>query len=100
VRLDRRHRIWAALSGLHPQTGLVPIRLNGLRVNTLFPSDGQGLPAMRSAQRPPWLVAGETGTEFFTTFIAAIPDGSPTQVVDDAGRAGRGGRTSSQSKVN
>jgi muconolactone delta-isomerase len=40
-----------------------------------------------SAQRPPRAAAGETGTEFFATFIAAIPDGTPTQVVNDA-RAG------------
>jgi muconolactone delta-isomerase len=45
-----------------------------------------------SAQRPPWPAAAETGTEFFTTFIAAIPDGTPTQVVDDA-RAGEARRT-------
>jgi muconolactone delta-isomerase len=45
-----------------------------------------------SAQRPPWPSAGETGMEFFTTFIAAIPDGTPTQIVDDA-RAGEARRT-------
>jgi muconolactone delta-isomerase len=37
-------------------------------------------------------VAGETGTEFFTTFVAAIPDGTPAQVVSDA-RAGEARRT-------
>jgi muconolactone delta-isomerase len=45
-----------------------------------------------SAQRPAWPAAGETGTEFLTTFIAAIPDGTPTQVLDDA-RAGEARRT-------
>jgi hypothetical protein len=43
-------RIWAALAALHPQTGLVPSRLNGLRVDALFPSDEQGLPG--DALRP------------------------------------------------
>ncbi len=37
-----------------------------------------------SAQRPPRPAAGQTGAEFFTTFIVAIPDGTPTQVVNDA----------------
>src|SRR5437764_14502369 len=32
-------RIWAALSGLHPQTGLVPIQLDGLRGDTNRPWD-------------------------------------------------------------
>jgi muconolactone delta-isomerase len=36
--------------------------------------------------------AGETGMEFFTTFVVAIPDGTPTQVVNDA-RAGEARRT-------
>jgi muconolactone delta-isomerase len=45
-----------------------------------------------SAQRPPRPAAGETGTEFFTTFVAAIPDGTPAQVVKDA-RAGEARRT-------
>jgi hypothetical protein len=43
-------RVWAALSELHPQTGLVPIQLDGLRVDTLFPSDRRGLPG--DALRP------------------------------------------------
>jgi len=43
-----------------------------------------------SAERPP--AAGATGTEFFTTFVAAIPDGTPALVVDDA-RAGEARRT-------
>jgi hypothetical protein len=30
-------RVWAALSELHPQTGLVPIRLDGLRGDTMAP---------------------------------------------------------------
>jgi hypothetical protein len=37
-------RVWAALSELHPQTGLVPIQLDGLRVDSMFPRDRQGLP--------------------------------------------------------
>ncbi len=37
-----------------------------------------------SAQRLPRPAAGETGTEFITTFIIAIPDGTPTQVVNEA----------------
>jgi muconolactone delta-isomerase len=45
-----------------------------------------------SAQRPPRAAAGEPGTEFFTTFILAIPDRTPTQVVNDA-RAGEARRT-------
>ncbi len=45
-----------------------------------------------SAQRPPQPRAGETGTEFFTTFIVGIPDGTPAQAVDDA-RAGEARRT-------
>ena len=45
-----------------------------------------------SAQRRPWPAAGETGTEFFTTLIAAIPGGTPAQVVNDA-RAGEARRT-------
>jgi hypothetical protein len=43
-------RVWHALSGLHSQTGLVPIQLDGLRVDSLFPSDRQGLPG--DALRP------------------------------------------------
>ena len=43
-----------------------------------------------SAERPP--AAGATGTEFFTTFVAAIPDGTSALVVDDA-RAGEARRT-------
>lgn len=45
-----------------------------------------------SADRPPRPAAAEAGTEFFTTFIAAIPDGAPAQVIDDA-RAGEARRT-------
>jgi muconolactone delta-isomerase len=46
-----------------------------------------------SAQRRPRPAAGETGTEFFTTFIGhRHPDGTPTQVVEDA-RAGEARRT-------
>jgi muconolactone delta-isomerase len=45
-----------------------------------------------SAQRPPRPAAGQTGTEFFTTFIAAIPEGTPTQVVNEA-RADEARRT-------
>jgi muconolactone delta-isomerase len=44
------------------------------------------------AQRPPRPAAGQAGTEFFTTFVTAIPDGTPTQAVDDA-RAGEARRT-------
>jgi hypothetical protein len=51
-------RVWAALSELHPETGLVPIQLHGLRVDSMFPSDRQGLPG--DALRP-W----DNG-EFFT----------------------------------
>jgi hypothetical protein len=43
-------RIWAALSELHPQTGLVPVQLDGMRLDTLSPSDRQGLPG--DALRP------------------------------------------------
>jgi hypothetical protein len=43
-------RVWAALSELHPRTGLVPIQLDGLRVDSLFPGDRQGLPG--DALRP------------------------------------------------
>ena len=43
-------RVWAALSELHPQTGLVPVQLDGLRVGSLFPGDRQGLPG--DALRP------------------------------------------------
>jgi hypothetical protein len=39
-----------ALSELHSQTGLVPIQLDGLRVDSMFPSDRQGLPG--DALRP------------------------------------------------
>jgi muconolactone delta-isomerase len=45
-----------------------------------------------SAQRPPQAAAEETGTEFFTTFVVAIPDGTPAQVVKDA-EAGEARRT-------
>ena len=45
-----------------------------------------------SAQRPPRPAAGQVGTEFFTTFVAAIPDGTPAQTVNDA-RAGEARRT-------
>jgi hypothetical protein len=43
-------RVWAALSELHPQTGLVPILLDGLPVGTMLPNDRQGLPG--DALRP------------------------------------------------
>jgi hypothetical protein len=43
-------RVWAALSELHPRTGLVPIQLDGLRSGSLFPRDRQGLPG--DALRP------------------------------------------------
>ena len=43
-------RVWAALSELHPRTGLVPIQLDGLRSGSLFPGDRQGLPG--DALRP------------------------------------------------
>jgi hypothetical protein len=43
-------RVWAVLSGLHPRTGLVPIQLDGLRVDTLSLGDRQGLPG--DALRP------------------------------------------------
>ena len=45
-----------------------------------------------SAQRRPRLAAGQVGTEFFTNFVAAIPDGTPAQAVNDA-RAGEARRT-------
>ena len=45
-----------------------------------------------SAQRPPRPTAGQAGTEFFTTFVVAIPDGTPAQAVDEA-RAGEARRT-------
>lgn len=45
-----------------------------------------------SAHRPPQPMAGAAGTEFFTTFIAVIPDGAPAQVVNDA-KAGEARRT-------
>jgi muconolactone delta-isomerase len=45
-----------------------------------------------SAQRPPRPGAGETGTEFLTTFVAGIPDGTPARAVSDA-RAGEARRT-------
>jgi hypothetical protein len=39
-------RVWAALSELHPQTGLVPFLLGSrLRIDSLFPSDRRGLPS-------------------------------------------------------
>jgi muconolactone delta-isomerase len=44
-----------------------------------------------SAQRPP-APGGETGTEFLTTFVASIPDGTPARAVSDA-RAGEARRT-------
>ena len=38
-------RVWAALSELHPQTGLVPFLLGSrLRIDSMFPSDRRGLP--------------------------------------------------------
>lgn len=43
-------RVWHALSGLHPQTGLIPIQLDGLRVGSLSPGDRRGLPG--DALRP------------------------------------------------
>jgi muconolactone delta-isomerase len=45
-----------------------------------------------SADGPPQSMAGTTGTEFFTTFIAVIPDGTPTQAVNDV-KAGEARRT-------
>jgi hypothetical protein len=36
-------QVWAALYELHPQTGLVPIQLDGLRVSTMFPRDRVGI---------------------------------------------------------
>jgi hypothetical protein len=39
-----------ALSELHSQTGLVPIQLDGFRVDSMFPSDTRGLPG--DALRP------------------------------------------------
>jgi muconolactone delta-isomerase len=45
-----------------------------------------------SAQLPPGPGAGEAGAEFFTTFIADFPDGTPAQVISDA-RAGEARRT-------
>ncbi len=53
-------QIWAALSELHPQTGLVPFQLDGLRVDSLFPSDRQGLPG--DALRP-WDIGEFTRSE-------------------------------------
>jgi muconolactone delta-isomerase len=44
------------------------------------------------AQRPPRPAAGQTGTEFFTTFVVAIPEGTPAQIVNEA-RAGEARRT-------
>jgi hypothetical protein len=39
-------RVWAALSELHPHTGLVPFLLGSrLRIDSLFPSDRRGLPS-------------------------------------------------------
>lgn len=43
-------RVWAALSELHPQTGLVPVQLDGLRIDSLFHGDRHGLPG--DALRP------------------------------------------------
>jgi muconolactone delta-isomerase len=45
-----------------------------------------------SAQRPPRPAARQAGTEFLTTFVAAIPGGTPAQAVNDA-RAGEARRT-------
>jgi hypothetical protein len=36
-------RVWAALSELHPRTGLVPIQLDGLRAGTLYLEPDQAL---------------------------------------------------------
>jgi muconolactone delta-isomerase len=43
-------------------------------------------------QRPPRAAAEETGTEYFTTFVVDIPDGTPAQAVNDA-EAGEARRT-------
>jgi muconolactone delta-isomerase len=45
-----------------------------------------------SAPRPPQPAAEQAGTEFFTTFIAGFPDGTPAPVIDDA-RAAEARRT-------
>jgi muconolactone delta-isomerase len=45
-----------------------------------------------SAQHTPEPAAGQAGSEFFTTFVAAIPDGTPAQAVNDA-RASEARRT-------
>ena len=37
-------RVWAALSELHPQTGLIPVLLGGMRIGSMFPGDRRGLP--------------------------------------------------------
>ena len=52
-----------------------------------YPNDPVG-----SAQRPPRPAAGQAGSEFFTTFVAAIPGGTPAQAVNGA-RAGEARRT-------
>ncbi len=44
------------------------------------------------AHRPPQPEAGRADTEFLTTFLVAYPDGTPTQVVNDA-RADEATRT-------
>ena len=45
-----------------------------------------------SAQRTPEPAAGQAGSEFFTIFVAAIPDGTSAQAVNDA-RASEARRT-------
>jgi muconolactone delta-isomerase len=45
-----------------------------------------------AAQRPPRPPAAGTGSEFFTTFVVAIPDGTPARAVAEA-KAGEAGRT-------
>jgi hypothetical protein len=37
-------RVWAALSELYPDTGLVPVQLDGLRMDTFVPGARQGMP--------------------------------------------------------
>ena len=44
------------------------------------------------AQRPPGPAAGQAGSEFFTTFVVAIPDGTAAKVVNGA-RMGEARRT-------
>lgn len=43
-------RVWAALAELHPQTGLVPVLLGGMRIDSLTAGDRRGLPG--DALRP------------------------------------------------